>query len=211
MNDASTPDDIIPSRPAHLPPRVPRRGNAFSRALGRFLLWAMGWKVVGSPPDEPKFLVTAAPHTSNWDGAIFLIAIVALGIDMHWIGKHTLFEGRGGRFMKWMGGISVDRKAAQDVVGQIAQRCRESTQLVIVLAPEGTRRRVEQWKTGFYRMAEQAGVPIALGFMDYAKKRVGFGPALTVTGDVSADLATMDAFYRRVTPRFPELYASPLN
>lgn len=198
---------MIPDQPTVLPPRVPRRGNAFSRGLGRLILRIMGWKVVGNPPDEPRFIVTAAPHTSNWDGAIFLIAIVAMGLDLHWIGKHTLFEGRGGRFLRWMGGVSVNRQAAQDVVQQVAQKFRDAEQLVIVVAPEGTRRRTDRWKTGFYRMAQRAGVPIAMGFMDYAKKRVGFGPALTVTGDLQADFATMIAFYRQVTPRFPELFA----
>ena len=199
-------DDPIPVKPTELPPRVPRRGNAFSRAFGRFLLWIMGWKVVGDPPDAPKFIVTAAPHTSNWDGAIFLIATVALGLDLHWIGKHTLFTGLGGRFMKWLGGIGIDRGAAQDVVSQVAQRFHQSEQLVIVLAPEGTRERVGQWKSGFYRMAQRAGVPIVLGFMDYASKRVGFGPSLTVSGDMEADFRTMMDFYRHVTPKYPERY-----
>lgn len=199
--------DPIPTAAPVLGPQVPTRGNVFSRGLARFILWVMRWRVVGNPPDVPKFVMTAAPHTSNMDGILFLIASVAMGLELHWIGKNTLFKGLGGRFLKWMGGISVDRKAAKDVVGQVAAEFRSRDQLVIVIAPEGTRGKVTAWKSGFYRMAQEAGVPIALGFMDYASKRVGFGPSLTVTGDFAADMAKMMDFYRHVTPKFPERYA----
>lgn len=199
--------DQIPVLPPQLGPQVPRRGNAFSRGFARLLLKMMGWRIVGSPPDTPKFIVTAAPHTSNMDGLIFLIASVAMGLELHWIGKHTLFKGLGGRFLKWMGGISVERNSAQDLVGQVAEEFRARDALVIVIAPEGTRGLVNRWKSGYYRMALQAEVPIALGFMDYPSKRVGFGPALHVSGEYEADMAVMMDFYRHVTPKFPARYA----
>lgn len=199
--------NLIPDLPPQLGPRVPRRGNAFSRAFANMLLKLMGWRVVGSPPNVPKFIVTAAPHTSNMDGLIFLIASVAMGLELHWIGKHTLFKGWGGRFLKWMGGISVERNSAQDLVGQVAEEFRARDALVIVIAPEGTRGLVRRWKSGYYRMAVQAEVPIALGFMDYPSKRVGFGPALDVSGEYEADMAVMMDFYRQVTPKFPARYA----
>lgn len=199
--------DPIPDNRPLLGPSVPKRGNVLSRSAGRFVLWLMRWRVVGNPPDTPRFVMTAAPHTSNWDGLIFMIASVAMGLELHWIGKHTLFKSWRGGFMRWMGGISVNRKAAKDVVGQIADEFKRRAQLVVVVAPEGSRSMTNAWKSGFYRMAQQADVPIALGFMDYASKRVGFGPALTVTGDFKADMAKMMTFYQHVSPRFPEQYA----
>lgn len=199
-------DSPLPQHPPQFGSEVPRRGNAFSRGFARFLLWVMRWKIVGNPPNRRHFIVTAAPHTSNMDGLIFLIASVAMGLELHWIGKHTLFKGLGGRFLRWMGGISVERHAARDFVGQVAEEFRTREQLVIVIAPEGTRGRVTRWKSGYYRMAQQAQVPIALGFMDYPSRRVGFGPALEVSDDYEADMAQMMDFYRHVTGKFPERF-----
>ncbi|MEQ1439819.1 lysophospholipid acyltransferase family protein [Fontimonas sp. SYSU GA230001] len=202
-------DVPIPESDTVLGPRVPRRGNAFSRALGRLLLRAIGWRVVGDPPDAPRFIVAAAPHTSNMDGLIFLIAVFAMGLDLHWIGKHTLFRGPWGPLLRWMGGIGIDRRRSGGLVQQVVDQFAARPQLVLVIAPEGTRSRTQQWKSGFYRMAEQAQVSIALGFMDYRLKRVGFGPALTATGDFGGDLQRMVAFYGRVTPRKPERFSAP--
>ncbi|HEY1077514.1 MAG TPA: lysophospholipid acyltransferase family protein [Fontimonas sp.] len=208
---------IDPAAVQHLPerfpqfgPRVPRRGNAFSRALGRGLLRLFGWRVVGDPPDAAHFMVTAAPHTSNLDGLLFLIATFAMGLDLHWIAKHTLFEGIWGGMLRWMGGVGIDRRRPGGMVEQVAQQFRSRPNLVLVIAPEGTRARTEQWKSGFYRMAEAAGVPIALGFMDYRSRRVGFGPTLVPSGDFEADLRRMAAFYREVAPRRPERFSLPV-
>lgn len=199
----------IPETETVLGPHVPRRGNAFSRALGRLLLRLMGWRVVGTPPDAPRFIVSAAPHTSNMDGLIFLMATFAMGLDLHWIGKHTLFDGAWGPVLRWMGGIGIDRRQPGGMVQQVVDQFRVRAALVLVIAPEGTRSATQQWKSGFYRMAEQAQVPIALGFMDYALKRVGFGPTLVPSGDFDADLQRMAGFYGRVTPRKPERFSLP--
>lgn len=204
-------DVPIPQADTVLGPRVPRRGNAFSRALGRLLLRLIGWRVVGNPPDAPRFIVTAAPHTSNMDGLIFLIAVFAMGLDLHWIGKHTLFKGPWRPFLRWTGGIGIDRRQTGGLVQQVADQFAARPGLVIVVAPEGTRARTEQWKSGFYRMAELAQVPIALGFMDYRLKRVGFGPALMPSGDFDADLQRMVSFYGRVTPRKSERFSLPAD
>jgi 1-acyl-sn-glycerol-3-phosphate acyltransferase len=201
--------DRLPTRFPELGARVPRRGNAFSRALGRGLLGLFGWRVVGNPPDASHFIVTAAPHTSNMDGLLFLIATFAMGFDLHWIGKHTLFNGFWGGMLRWMGGIGIDRRQAGGMVEQVAKQFRARPALVLVIAPEGTRARTGQWKSGFYRMAQAADVPISLGFMDYASKRVGFGPTIGISGDFDADLRRMVDFYRHVTPRWPERFQLP--
>lgn len=205
------PDPRLPDTDVHLGPRVPRRGNAFSRGLGRMLLRLLGWRVVGTPPDAPRFIVAAAPHTSNMDGLIFLIATFAMGLDLHWIGKHTLFQGPWGGALRWMGGVGIDRRRPGGMVQQVAEQFRTREQLVLVVAPEGTRSRTEQWKSGFYRMAQAAQVPISLGFMDYGCKRVGFGLALTPSGDFDADLQRMGAFYAAVVPRHPARFSPPLG
>lgn len=201
----------LPDRFPELGPRVPRRGNAFSRALGRALLRLFGWRAVGDPPDATHFIVSAAPHTSNLDGLLFLITTFAVGLDLHWIGKHTLFNGFWGGMLRWMGGVGIDRRQPGGMVEQVAQQFRARPNLVLVIAPEGTRSRTEQWKSGFYRMAQAADVPIVLGFMDYASKRVGFGPALRPSGDFEADLQRMADFYRHTAPRRPERFSLPKN
>ena len=128
------------------------------------------------------------------DGLIFLIAVFAMGLDLHWVGKHTLFKGPWGPFLRWTGGIGIDRRQAGGLVQQVADQFKARDGLVIVVAPEGTRSRTEQWKSGFYRMAELAQVPISLGFMDYKLKRVGFGPSLMPSGDF--DVPTTVALLR---------------
>jgi len=202
--------DPLPDRFPELGACVPRRGNAFTRALGRGLLRLFGWRVVGNPPDASHFIVSAAPHTSNLDGLLFLIATFAMGFDLHWIGKHTLFNGFWGPMLRWMGGIGIDRRQSGGMVEQVANQFRARAELVLVIAPEGTRSRTDQWKSGFYRMAQAANVPISLGFMDYASKRVGFGPTIEVSGDFEADLQRMADFYRHVKPRKPERFSLPL-
>lgn len=199
----------MPDAPTVLGARVPRRGNRFSRWLGRSLLRLLGWRVVGNPPDRSHFIVTAAPHTSNMDGVLFLLATFAMGLDLHWVGKHTLFTGPWGGMLRWMGGIGIDRRQPGGMVQQVADQFAAVPGLVLVVAPEGTRGHNDRWKSGFYRMAEAARVPIALGFMDYASRRVGFGPMIEVSGDFDADLQRMAQFYRQMTPRHPERFTLP--
>ncbi|MDD3765268.1 MAG: lysophospholipid acyltransferase family protein [Nevskiales bacterium] len=203
------PKSQIPDAPTVLGAHVPRRGNRFSRWLGRTLLRLMGWRVVGAPPDTAKFMVAAAPHTSNMDGLIFLIATFAMGLDLHWAGKHTLFKGPWGPMLRWMGGIGIDRRRPGGMVQQVAEQFGHADALVLVVAPEETRSRAHSWKSGFYRMADIARVPIAMGFMDYALKRVGFGPHFMPCGDFQADLQLMAAFYGQITPKHPERFTLP--
>lgn len=194
---------------AEFGPKFPRRGNAFSRALGCTLMRLMGWRIVGSPPNEPKMMVVAIPHTSNWDGVILLIAMLAAGLDLRWVAKHTLFRGLTGKILRWAGGVSVNRAMAKDFVSSVAQTYRDSDSLALVIAPEGTRKPTARWKTGFHRIAQKAQVPIVIGYMDYATKSVGFGPGMDASDDFDSYVEQMAHFLRDVKPRHPKNFVLP--
>jgi 1-acyl-sn-glycerol-3-phosphate acyltransferase len=163
-----------------------------------------GWRAVGTPPPGGRYVIIAAPHTSNWDFVYFLGLINELGLDAHFMAKDSLFRWPMGGFMRDMGGISIDRSARQNVVeamiGEFARRDR----FALTIAPEGTRSAVQQWRTGFYHIALGAGVPLVIGMMDYAKRTGGLGPAIMPTGDYKADMKQVVEAYRSVTPRHPE-------
>jgi 1-acyl-sn-glycerol-3-phosphate acyltransferase len=189
-----------------LPATFPRRGNAFTRALGRLALRVTGWRVTGNFPDRAKLVVVVAPHTSNWDTFLGIVLAFALGFDAHWLAKHTLFSGPLGPLMRWVGGIPVDRSRPTDRVDQITAEFVRRDQLLLAIAPEGTRGKVERWKSGFWRIARAAAVPMVPAWFDYARREIGIGPALEATDDYPADLARIMEFYRGVTPRHPERF-----
>jgi 1-acyl-sn-glycerol-3-phosphate acyltransferase len=182
---------------------IPRRGNQFSRMLGSLLLRLSGWKPVGQLPNLSKFVIVAAPHTSNWDGVLAVLVLLAGGLDIHWMVKKEALDNPFGGILRWLGAVPIDRQAAGGVVRQIINRFTNQEKFIIVVAPEGTRQRVEKWKTGFYRIATAANVPMVLSYADYAKRTVGFGPTLTPTGDLDVDMAIMMDFFKTITPRHP--------
>lgn len=191
--------------PCHVGDQLERSNNIVARGFAKLILRVLGWKISGSFPDgTPRLVVTAAPHTSNFDGLYFFLAVTAMGVRVRVMAKHTLFKGLFGRFMRYMGGFPVNRRAAKDVVQQVADEFASKEKMLLVLAPEGTREAVEKWKTGFVRMAYAAGVPICLGFMDYKAKVIGLGPTMDATGDHDADLRVIQAFYRQVQPKHPQ-------
>lgn len=191
--------------PVHVGNQLDRTNNPLARGFAKLMLRLMGWKIAGSLPDDtPRLVVTAAPHTSNFDGLYFFLAVSAMGLNVRVMAKHTLFKGLFGRFLKYMGGFPVNRKAAKDVVQQVADEFASHEKMLLVLAPEGTRDAVEKWKTGFVRMAHAASVPICLGFMDYKAKVIGMGPTINASGDHDSDLSVIQAFYRQVNPKAPE-------
>ncbi|MBI2384145.1 MAG: lysophospholipid acyltransferase family protein [Gammaproteobacteria bacterium] len=192
-----------------LPPRVPAWGNALLAWIGRTVLHLYGWSMDVRLPNEPKFVVIAAPHTSNWDFVFGLAAILALRVRINFWGKHTLFNRPFGGLMRWLGGIPVERSSPHGVVGQAVAEFRRQKQLILALAPEGTRKRVDKWRSGFYQVAVGARVPIVLAYIDYRRKRVGTGPVLMPSGDYAADLQKIVAFYRGIGPRHPEQFALP--
>lgn len=177
----------------------------FRNAFGRAWLKAFGWEIEGGPPPVPKAVVVAAPHTSNWDLPFALAIAWSLDLDVQWVGKHTLFERPvWGRFMHSLGGIGVDRRKKSDAVRAIADIVKERERLLLVVPPEGTRGAASRWKSGFYWIAVESGVPIVLGFLDFGKKRGGLGTILEPSGDIAADFEKMRGFYEDVKGKHPE-------
>lgn len=184
-------------------PEIPRWGNSFSRWFGKSVLRLFGWKLDVVLPKQPKMVVIAAPHTSNWDFVFGLAAILALQIRLHWFGKHTIFREPFKGLLIKLGGIPIDRTASVGVVEQTTQQFRQKPQLLIGLAPEGTRSLAPKWKSGFYQIANAAQVPIVVAYLDYKRKVIGLGPLIFPSGNYAADLEKIQAFYREVTPRKP--------
>ena len=171
--------------------------NTLLRGFSVAFLRLTGWKVEGSlPPQATKSVFIAAPHTSNWDLPYTLMVAFALRLNPYWMGKHTIFKAPFGPVMRWLGGIAVNREQANNLVAASALAIREADGPVqLIVPPEGTRSKTRYWKTGFYYIAQTAGVPIVMAYMDYASKRSGLGPVFQPTGDVEADMAAIKAFY----------------
>ncbi|RQO73246.1 glycerol acyltransferase [Aquitalea sp. FJL05] len=178
--------------------------RSFMRALSILLLRLRGWRIEGNFPDLPKYVLIAAPHTSNWDFPLTLGVCFALRAKLYWMGKHTLFWGPLGPVMRWLGGIPVMRSRNNSLVQQMVTVYQQSEQLVVAIPPEGTRQRVKEWKTGFYHIACGAQVPIVLAYMDYERKECGFGPVFYPSGDIAADIPRIQAFYRDKVGKHPD-------
>jgi 1-acyl-sn-glycerol-3-phosphate acyltransferase len=182
------------------PPRI----RKIQVLLGVLFLAVTGWKVAGSvPADMPKFVLVLAPHTSNWDLPFILAVMYALGLKINWFGKKELFAAPFGGVLKWLGGIPIDRSSHQNMVQQTAQTIREREQIVIGIAPEGTRSQSSYWSTGFYYIASLAQVPIVFGYLDYARKVGGLGPVMRATGNIEADMKVIREFYSGITAKYP--------
>ena len=174
------------------------------QVLAIILLRIFGWRRAGQVPDAPKFVMIAAPHTSNWDFPVGLAIILAFKAKMYWLGKEPIFRWPFGTFFKWLGGIPVSRSKSGDVVAQSVQAFNEQVRMMMVVAPEGTRKKANHWKTGFYYIAMGANVPLVMGFVDYVRKEGGFGPTLMPTGDIEADMEKIRAFYENITAKNPD-------
>jgi 1-acyl-sn-glycerol-3-phosphate acyltransferase len=159
----------------------------------------LGWRVEGEIPSIKKFVIIAAPHTSNWDFPITLAVAFALKVKIYWMGKAAMFRWPFGALLRWLGGIPIDRSRTHNMVDQSVQAFQERDNLIMVVPPEGTRKKVSYWKTGFYHIARGAGVPIVLGFLDYRRKAGGIGPTFFPTGRIGEDLNQIHAFYAAIT------------
>ncbi len=179
--------------------------TVLGRVWARLFLGALGWKKEGDLPDLPKFVMIAAPHTSNWDLPIMLALGFLMRAKMFWMTKESVFRWPFGGFLRWLGGIPIDRSRANGVVGQCVELFGRHDNLILAVPPEGTRKKVGTWKTGFYHIAVGAGVPIAMGYLDYGRRRGGVAGLLYPTGDYAADLARLQEFYATVTPKYPHL------
>ena len=180
------------------------------RKFAQWLLRVGGWTPLAPQFDVPKAVVVAAPHTSNWDGFWALTYKVAFGIDIRFFAKHSLFWFPLGNLLRALGGIDLDRDKAGSAVQQAIAMFEQEDTFYFGLAPEGTRKLKKGWKSGFYRIAQGAGVPVYLGFLDFGQRRIGIGPRIDLTGDPDVDLARISGFYEGVEGRWPG-QASPIR
>lgn len=175
--------------------------NTVLRALSIAFLKLTGWKVEGQlPPDCQKCVMIAAPHTSNWDLPYTLMVAFSLGLKPYWMGKRQLFGFPFRHTMMWLGGISVSRETANNMVAASIEAIKSAQgPLQLIVPPEGTRNKTRYWKTGFYYIAVGAQVPIVMAYMDYRHKRSGLGPVFVPTGDIEVDMGDIKAFYAPFT------------
>lgn len=173
--------------------------------LSAWILRRFGWQIVGELPQVPQCVFIFAPHTSNWDFVIMYLTKVAMGVQVNFLGKHQLFRFPYGWFFRWLGGIPVVRHEHHNVVQANIQAFRDNPHLKLALAPEGTRRKTDHWRTGFYHIAVGAGVPIQCAFLDARSKRLGLGPLIQPTGDLERDFAALRAFYSQQQGIVPAL------
>lgn len=174
-------------------PSVPRSGSAVGKAIGLFTLKLLGWRVEGDVDDHPKMVAIVAPHTSNWDFPVGLAARYALRLDASWLGKHTLFRPPFGWIMRRWGGIAVDRTASHDVVSQTIAEFSSRPRVFLVITPEGTRKQVSRWRTGFWHIAKGAGVPILPIAFDWGSRVVRIHPAFMPRTDVDEDIIELQS------------------
>lgn len=180
------------------------RSGQFKYFLGKLWMSLTGWKFEGELPPQGKFILICAPHTSNWDFIYLLAIMFMLRIKVSWVGKHTLFKKPFGGFMRWLGGIPVDRRSAHGVVDQIVDRFVETDNLIIAMTPPGTRSKTDRWKSGFYHICYKAQIPILLGYADYAKKKAGTGHSFIPSGDIKKDMDIIRDFYKDIRGGNPE-------
>ncbi len=169
-----------------------------------------GWTPVGEMPDVPKAVILAAPHTSNWDGFWALVYVVSIGADIHFFAKKSLFWFPLGQVLRALSGIPLDRSRAGSAVQQAIDMFEEQESFYFGLAPEGTRKKTPGWKSGFYRIALGAKIPVYLGFLDFKHKRLGIGRRVDLSGDEDLDVATFRDFYADIEGRWPE-QTSPIR
>lgn len=171
--------------------------------IGRAVLRVTGWRAEGPAPSEPKYVLIAAPHTSNWDLLYLLALSFALGVKVSWLGKQSLFKGPMGMVLRRFGGVPVRRGEKSGMVESLAAEFQQAESLVIVIPPEATRGPTDHWKSGFYRVATEAGVPIVCGYLDYRRRAGGFGLVVHPTSDVRADMDVFRSFYRDIQGKYP--------
>ena len=181
-----------------LPACLPSRGNRLTRAFSRALLAAAGWRIEGEFPARPKLVAIVAPHTSNWDFVVGVLAVYAIGIRVRFLGKHTLFNPWIGWLMRWLGGTPVIRDTPQGAVAQAVSVIQNDPAVVLAIAPAGTRRRGAPWRSGFYHIARDAQVPILPVVFDGGRRAIRLLAPFKTSGDFEADLPRLQALYEGV-------------
>lgn len=159
-----------------------------------------GWAFETPKPPEKKYVLLCWPHTSNWDGLLLVTLGRSIDLQLQWMVKDTWVKGPLGVVTKRVGAVPINRSRKSNVVEQMVEQFRQRDELALAIPPEGTRSRAEHWKSGFYWIATSAKVPVVPGYLDYATKRAGLGPAIMMTGDVHADMARIRAYYQKRNP-----------
>ncbi len=177
--------------------------STWAQSIARYILRSTGWQTEIISPLTSHYLMIGAPHTSNWDFFIMLLLMAAENIPVRWLGKDSLFRWPLGIFMRSMGAIPVNRRENTNLVDQIAAKFEEYDEIIIGLAPEGTRSKTAHWRTGFYYIALKAEVPIVMAYIDYQNKICGLGPSLKPTGDIQADFEIIQDFYAGIIGKHP--------
>jgi len=182
--------------PHTVPALVPRRGGAWTRWLGQAGLRALRWRVEGRFPDLPKLVIAGAPHSTNWDFPVAMSVAFAYNLRINFLAKHKLFKGMRGPVMRWFGGVAVNREMATDVVDQVVERFAACEAMWLCIAPEGTRKKVERFRSGFLRIAAQANIPIMLLVFDHRARVIRLGPLCLPGPDPERDREVIERWYQ---------------
>jgi 1-acyl-sn-glycerol-3-phosphate acyltransferase len=177
--------------------------SSFAQTIARFVLRLVGWRTQLIPPRTSRYVIIGAPHTSNWDFMLMVLLMAAERLPIRFMGKDTLFRGPLGPLMRSLGGIPVNRRERTNLVDQMAAKFDEYNDLIIGIAPEGTRNKSSSWKTGFYYIALKAKVPVVMGYLDYGNKVIGVGPGFMPSGDIKADFEIIRGFYTGIVGKNP--------
>jgi len=183
---------------------LPRKWPNWLSAFGSFVLTKRGWRVEGALINQDKVILAVAPHTSNWDFFIGLMVVFAFRIQVNFFGKHTIFTPPLGYLVRKLGGIPIKRSKSHGVVNSIVKQIKESENIVLALAPEGTRSPIFPWKTGFLHIAKEANIPVQLIALDYSSKTIVLGPIITEIGNIEEQMQTIYAFYANVCAHYPK-------
>jgi 1-acyl-sn-glycerol-3-phosphate acyltransferase len=181
-----------------------RRCNLFAFLLGKMVMKLTGWKIDGNLPESRKMIIIAAPHTTNWDFIYLLGAAYCFRLGINWLGKKSLFPPVWGSFLKYLGGVPIDRSKSSNTVQTIADAIAKSTYFTLVIPPAGTRSRTDYWKSGFYQITLATQIPIVCGYLDYQKKVACLGLSFVPTGNVQEDMDRIRDFYQGIKGKHPE-------
>ena len=182
------------------------------KVIAKFVFFIFGWKIDFKPEYKvPKTVMLASPHTSNWDLVFSLGVYWIEGIDAKFLIKNNYTKSALGFFFKWLGAIGVDRSKHNNLVDYSVELLNSSENLVLMVPAEGTRERVEKWRTGFYHIAKNANVPVSFGFLDYGKKLAGVGDVYNLSGEFEIDMKYIQDFYATIEARHPEKYNKSIS
>ena len=186
---------IIRISESQVPERLRGSRSKILRKIARFGINISGWTIKGKVPDEERIVIIAAPHTSNWDFILAMLAIFGLNIKVRWLGKHSIFKPGFKKFFEWLGGIPVYRDNPSSLIENVVNIVKKERSIVIAMTPDGTRKKVKRWKTGFLRIAKQTHSKILLISIDAPTKSIEIGNIFNPTGNSEEDLAYIQKYY----------------